>query len=759
MSFLAPYMLGGLLACGIPIALHFFYRSRYRTVPWAAMKFLLASIEQTSRRLRFQELLLLILRVTVLALLALALARPSTTAARGDAQGDVVDVVLLLDTSLSMAARDGVAPPNPGSDPYLSVLKQFAASDGTVRRLDRAKAAALAVLGSLPAHSTAQVITVSDRATLLGPQTPSHLDQARKVLSDLDVTHLGSDLLPGVTEAAAVLRRGQSPNKELYLFSDMQKRGWEAQAAALAEKCKDIYGFARIHLVHCATRSPDNAAIVGITPQSSLRTGERADFAVLVHNTSANTLRSLSVSLEVDGKSSERDTRPLEELKPGETRAVLLTGLLDHAGRRILTARVRPDDLDADNRFDQIIVVHDQVSILLVDGAPSEREPRNAGSYYLQHALNLPAQVTAAERATPRMLANKDLCILVNTRLEPNGKNDGGNLSPEFLKNLATFVHDGHGLMIFAGDRVDAESYNRLLYEQYRLLPLKIARVTEAPADKPWTLDRQSAESHPFAKFREEEGYVGIDRVEVRRVLELEKQPESSGALDETRVLLRYSNGGAAIASRKRPGEGEVLFFTTSVHDTRWTDWFITPTFVPFVQVSLNYLLQGQPQEHNRVAGEPLHWQTAKAGTLSAYDLVRPDGEHVRLGYPETVAGRPLVSAADTPRAGVYRIMRANRQLQPGDEAADTKTNEEPDGVPFAVTADVRDSEQLQPASIEEIDSQLGFKPTHLTAGDEGGLFGSAERMKNEWTMWLLAALFVLVLGETVLAWFCGRAW
>ena len=167
MSFLAPYMLGGLLACGIPIALHFFYRSRYRTVPWAAMKFLLDSIEQTSRRLRFQELLLLVLRVTVLALLALALARPSTTAAHGG-QGDAVDAVLLVDTSLSMAARDGVAPPNPGNDPYLSALKQFSAADGSVTRLDRAKAAALAVLASLPPHSTAQVISVSERAALLG---------------------------------------------------------------------------------------------------------------------------------------------------------------------------------------------------------------------------------------------------------------------------------------------------------------------------------------------------------------------------------------------------------------------------------------------------------------------------------------------------------------------------------------------------------------------------------------------------------------
>ena len=233
-------------------------------------------------------------------------------------------------------------------------------------------------------------------------------------------------------------------------------------------------------------------------------------------------------------------------------------------------------------------------------------------------------------------------------------------------------------------------------------------------------------------------------------------KPEAAATLDEVRVLLRYSNGETAIAGRKRAGEGEVLFFTTSVSDSRWTDWFIRPEFVPLVQVSLNYLLQGQPQAHNRIAGEPLHYQAPKAGTVSAYDLIRPDGEHIRLGYPETVAGRPLVTADDTPRGGIYRIVRADRKSQAGDGA---RTDDEPEGVPFAVTPDVRDSEQLEPLSAEDIDKQLGFKSVHLTAGDESGAFGSAERMKNEWTMWLLAALFVFVLGETVLAWFCGRAW
>src|SRR5882724_12500619 len=76
MAFLAPFLLWGALAAGIPVAIHLFFRSRYRTVPWAAMKFLLTSVEQTSRRLRFQELLLLMLRVLLLVILALALARP-----------------------------------------------------------------------------------------------------------------------------------------------------------------------------------------------------------------------------------------------------------------------------------------------------------------------------------------------------------------------------------------------------------------------------------------------------------------------------------------------------------------------------------------------------------------------------------------------------------------------------------------------------------------------------------------------------------
>ena len=53
----------------------------------------------------------------------------------------------------------------------------------------------------------------------------------------------------------------------------------------------------------------------------------------------------------------ETETQPVAKINPGETRAVILSGLLDAPGRHVLTATVSTDDLPADDRFDQVIRV------------------------------------------------------------------------------------------------------------------------------------------------------------------------------------------------------------------------------------------------------------------------------------------------------------------------------------------------------------------------------------------------------------------
>ncbi len=105
MEFASPTMLlvGGALAVLIPVLIQLFNRTRFQITQWAAMEFLLAALKKTRKRVRLENLLLLLLRILVLAFVALMLARPSI-------EGSVplpqkTHLVVVLDNSYSTGAR------------------------------------------------------------------------------------------------------------------------------------------------------------------------------------------------------------------------------------------------------------------------------------------------------------------------------------------------------------------------------------------------------------------------------------------------------------------------------------------------------------------------------------------------------------------------------------------------------------------------------------------------------------------------------
>jgi hypothetical protein len=64
------------LAASVPIIIHLWSKRRYHRFHWAAMEFLLAAVRKNARRIRLEHLILLLLRVAILVLLAVALADP-----------------------------------------------------------------------------------------------------------------------------------------------------------------------------------------------------------------------------------------------------------------------------------------------------------------------------------------------------------------------------------------------------------------------------------------------------------------------------------------------------------------------------------------------------------------------------------------------------------------------------------------------------------------------------------------------------------
>ena len=111
MSFVFPTLLTiGLSLMALPVLIHLINMMRHRRVQWAAMRFLRASVERNQRRMRIEDLLLLIIRCAIVALIALALSRPVLRSAGASLLGrQAVSAVILIDNSYSMSATDGVS--------------------------------------------------------------------------------------------------------------------------------------------------------------------------------------------------------------------------------------------------------------------------------------------------------------------------------------------------------------------------------------------------------------------------------------------------------------------------------------------------------------------------------------------------------------------------------------------------------------------------------------------------------------------------
>src|SRR5678815_5729042 len=101
MAFLNPLLLFGLAAVSVPIIIHILNRRKFQRVVWAAMRFVQISMQKNQRRIQWEDIILLAIRCLLVALLALALARPLLSWGAGamGIGGSKVTAVVLVDNS------------------------------------------------------------------------------------------------------------------------------------------------------------------------------------------------------------------------------------------------------------------------------------------------------------------------------------------------------------------------------------------------------------------------------------------------------------------------------------------------------------------------------------------------------------------------------------------------------------------------------------------------------------------------------------
>ena len=433
-------MLFGIAAVSVPIIIHLLNRRKFQKVVWGAMRFLKISVEQNQRRMKIEDLILLLLRCALVALLALA--RPAIFSSMDMLGTSKVTGVIVLDNSYSMGMNDG-----------------------TSTRFDKARKAAEQALDSMPAGSATAVFLASDIAQGLIPEPTFDFNLARKVIREAPLSDRSSELLSAIDKAVDTLKGRLALRKEVYVITDGQASGWR-QMADIQKTLEKTKREIKTHLVLVNEHEERNLGVSDLRLASGLSPARQAlRFEVKVTNYGKEEARDTRVSLNVDSELPS-DEFTIASIQPGASKSISLFAKLRTEGFHSLTARIPEDRLHADDHRTVVVRAIKEVRVLLVDGEPGN-EPRDSEVYFLKHALvpvspEIAAEyfvksttITAPELSQAR-LDDFDAVVLANV----------ADFSEATLKALEQYLRRGGGLMIFPGGRVNVTFYNEQLFKR-----------------------------------------------------------------------------------------------------------------------------------------------------------------------------------------------------------------------------------------------------------------------------------------------------
>lgn len=714
MGFLNPALLFALAAVSVPILIHLLNRRQVRHVKWAAMRFLKTSVDRNQRKLRIEDLLLLILRCLVLALLALALARPALRKAEGGLFGMARPTVLfIVDNSYSMSE-----------------------TDGTQSRFDLARTAAEEILDVLPPGSPTAVFLASDTLRKPIPEPTHDGALVRKTLREARLSDRGTDLVPAIEAGIEMLGRMSGSRKELYVFTDGRSNGWRSRekitALLAAEKAR-----VTAHILVVGRSQGTNVAVTDLRPGVSLLPANQSiPFQIKVGNFATAEAGPVPVTLQIDSDPPTDETT-LDRIEPGGERSATLFARFRTPGLHWVSARVSGDRLPADDQRTVTVRVVDDLRVLLVDGEPGS-EPRAAETFYLRRALvPVPPLEAARFHIKPTVIDPSQLGSAVLDPFAAVFLCNVGKLPDNALHALENHLSRGGGLVVFPGDMTDPSFLNDVLCAKFGFLPATLeGPVGDASNPKNAVTFQPSGYDHPIVERWNDAAAGTLASATFRRRYTLvpDRQPPASGnplaAVPE--IVLRHSDGSPAIMGRTW-GRGRVLLFAGPA-DSEWSDLAVRPAFVPLVHRALGWVTAGRDESLNLPVGGHLAVPIDPEFRDRSASVTLPDATHdsatIESGEVET-----LVRYDRIDNAGPFEV---------------AVTGEPPWSHRFAAQAATGESE-LAEETVESL-SALGAR---VLAWEPG--LNLREMLRRERTgteLWLALAIAALVAAvmETVLA-------
>ena len=526
MSFLTPLFLLGLAGLAVPVIIHLIQKERKNVVRFPSLMFLQRIPYQSIQRRRIRNWPLLLLRLTALALIVAAFARPflRRPALAAAAAGGAREVVVLIDKSYSMGYGD---------------------------RWARATAAARDAIGRVGPADRASVVFFASGAEVALRSTPdrSRLNAAVSTgKPGAGATRYG----PALKLAGSIASESALPHRDVILISDFQRAGWQG-----AEGVRLPDGVA---LTPVVVGDADTANL-SVTPVSLQRATfseqDRVTITGGVTNHGSKPVSNLEITLEIDGHAVQTEHVSVEA---NSSASIAFAPFTPAARNTRGTVRIGADKLPLDNAFNFTVSPKEPLRIIIGErpGAPRE------ASLYLSRAL-------ALGETPPFDIATKSIDTISTEDLQRASVvilNDAP-VAQLTADRLGAFVARGGGLLIALGNRATWPATSGAS-DILPAAPGQPMDRTSGQAARLGALEYGNPIFEPFRAPRSGD-FSGARFYTYRAVT------PAQGA----QIIARFDDGAPALVER-RVGNGRVLVWTSTL-DLQGNDLPLKSVFLPFV--------------------------------------------------------------------------------------------------------------------------------------------------------------------------------
>ncbi|HEV3122679.1 MAG TPA: BatA and WFA domain-containing protein [Isosphaeraceae bacterium] len=711
-ALLGPGLAAGMALAAIPVILHLFMKQKPRHVIFPALRLIKERHKRSRKKLKIKNWLLLAARMAVVALMALALARPAlySQASLGDREVPTA-LALVFDTSLSM---------------------QYTEKNET--RLAEAKKYADEILRKTVELSRVFVIDSAEPG-VAQPVSPS---AARKRVQALQIRPANRPLNLALGQAYRAVAESENQQRhEVYVFTDLARSSWDlSRPADGLEAQKKVKLGITTYVLRLTPKDAHDLAVVEAEPSASVATqGDLVDVKARVRASGEKQSTVVEFFLDKDekGNAIKRNERIVEVPADGEVEVNfkspnLTVGL--HQGE----VRVRgsdPMEFD-DHRYFSfqvqpsvkvLLVAERRIDWLFVAQALDPVDPRfsSARPYHVEH-------VTPAELETKIQDNLRDhACVfLLNVKELPESS----------WSRLNAYLRDGGGVVIGLGDRANPENYNGPIASQV----VPAALDTAAKPKEPVTFGKTDINHPLFSRYTRE---LEDDLVKVPVVRYWTVKPAQG-----TRTILAYDNGAPALVERAFQGTktGRVLMWTTPLSRQpeqgardAWNEF-------PLSDWSFLYLMFFRTVPYMAgLAGEKLNYEAGQ-------DVVIPLEPSKKLTTFVVQGPDKKTSDRLTPQVSTPSLVIQSPQALGQWTVAASAPGRTPENLGFSINPPVAET-QVKPLDKRDLDGIFGKAPYAL-ADDPSQIkeVVMTSRVGREMFPWIMVLILMVVTLENLLA-------